>query len=108
MVMGPADWGAIERLKTSDDAYLIGNPFGGIVPVMWGLPVVITNQMTSGKFLMADFDGSYRHLSRQGTVIDVGYENDDFTKNLVTIRAERRDGLAVLRPASTRYGDLTQ
>lgn len=107
IIMNPADWGAIERLKTNEGAYLVGNPFGTITPTMWGLPIVVSNAMTAGKFLMADFNTSYEHISRMSTVIDIGFVNDDFTKNLVTIRAERRDGLATIRPASTRYGDLT-
>lgn len=107
IIMNPADWGAIERLKTNEGAYLVGNPFGTITPTMWGLPIVVSNAMTAGKFLMADFNTSYEHISRMSTVIDIGFVNDDFTKNLVTIRAERRDALATIRPASTRYGDLT-
>jgi len=37
-------------------------------------------------------------------VIEMGYVNEDFTKNLVTIRAEERLGLAVDRPAGVYYG----
>ena len=107
VLMNPADWGAIERLKTSDLAYVVGNPFGQIVPIVWGLPVVASNNMTAGSFLMADFFTSYEYLSRMSTVVDIGYVNDDFTKNLVTIRAEKRSALATIRPASTRSGTLT-
>ena len=107
VLLNPADWGAIERLRTSDNAYLVGDPFGQITPIMWGLPVVATNSMTSGKMLVADFATSYEYVERSTTVIDVGYVNDDFTKNLVTLRSEKRGALAVIRPASTRYGDLT-
>lgn len=107
VLMNPADWGAIERLKTQDLAYVVGNPFGTIVPVVWGVPVVVSNNMTATKFLMADFATSYEHIARQSTVVEVGYVNDDFTKNLVTIRAEKRSALATIRPASTRFGSLT-
>ena len=107
VLMNPADWGAIERLKTQDLAYLVGNPFGTIIPVVWGVPVVVSNNMTATKFLMADFGTSYEYVSRQSTVVEVGYVNDDFTKNLVTIRAEKRAALATIRPASTRFGSLT-
>ncbi|MEH6478203.1 MAG: phage major capsid protein, partial [Sneathiella sp.] len=106
ILMNPADWGEIERLKDTNDAYLVGNPFGTITPILWGLPVVLSNAMTAGKFLMSDFITSYDHVRRQGTIIDVGFENDDFTKNLITIRAEKRAALATIRAASTRYGDL--
>ncbi len=108
VLLNPSNWGAIERLKTSDNAYLVGNPFGSIVPVMWGLPVVVSNNMTADKMIVADFANAYEHLNRQGVAVDLGFVNDDFTKNLVTIRAERRDALATLVPAASLYGDLTQ
>jgi HK97 family phage major capsid protein len=108
IIMNPADWGALERLKDGvNGGYLVGNPFGTITPILWGLPVIVTNSMTSGKFLIADFATSYEYAERQSTVIDLGFVNDDFTKNLVTIRAEKRGALATIRPASTRFGDLT-
>ncbi len=107
VIMNPADWGAIERLKTSDAAYVVGNPFGTITPMVWGLPVVLSNNMTSGSFQMADFATTYDHLLRSGTVVEMGFVNDDFTKNLVTMRAEKRTALATLRPASAYFGALT-
>ena len=107
VIMNPADWGAIERLKTSDAAYVVGNPFGMITPIVWGLPVVLSNNMTAGSFQMADFATTYDLLRRQGTVIEMGFVNTDFTDNLVTIRAEKRAALATLRPASALFGALT-
>lgn len=107
ILMNPANWAAIERLKDQQDRYLIGDPFGMITPILWGLPVVVTNSMTANKLLVADFATSYEYVERQSTVIDLGYVNDDFTKNLVTIRAEKRGALATIRPASVRYGNLT-
>jgi HK97 family phage major capsid protein len=107
ILLNPSNWGAIERLKTQDLAYLVGDPFGQITPRMWGLPVVASNSMTANKLLVADFATSYEYAERQTTVVDVGFVNEDFTKNLVTIRAEKRGALATIRPASVRYGDLT-
>lgn len=107
ILLNPSNWGTIERLKATDGAYLVGDPFGQITPIMWGLPVVASNSMTANKLFVADFMTSYEYVERQTTVIDIGFVNDDFTKNLVTIRAEKRGALATIRPASTRYGDLT-
>ena len=106
-ILNPADWGEIERLKTSDAAYVVGNPFGTITPILWGLPVALSNNMTSGSFHMADFETTYDYLMREGTTVELGFENDDFTKNLVTIRGEKRAALATLRPASALFGPLT-
>ena len=106
VIMNPADWGAIERLKTSDAAYVVGDPFGAIVPRVWGLPVVLSNNMTSGSFQMADFATTYDLLRRSGTVVEMGFDGNDFTKNLITILAEKRAALATLRPASALFGAL--
>jgi hypothetical protein len=36
----------------------------------------------------------------------MGYVNDDFTKNLITLRAELRAALAVYHVPAVQYGDL--
>ncbi len=105
-LLNPADWSEIERLKTNEGAYLVGNPFGSITPIMWGLPVAVSNNMIKGSFICADFATSYDYLTRSATTVELGYVNDDFTKNLVTIRGEKRSALATNRPASVRYGPL--
>jgi len=108
IIMNPADWGAIERLKDTTNSYIIGNPQGYVGPVLWGLPVTVTNAMTAGKFLVAAFDIAYMAWDRQGTVVEM-FEQDDVNvqKNLVTIRSEKRGALASYRPVSARYGSLT-
>ncbi len=111
IIMNPADWGAIERLKvnsTADARYVVGNPQGQIGAVLWGLPVVITNAMTAGKFMTAAFDIAYQAWNRQGTVVEMfEQDSDNVQKNLLTVRAERRGALATYRPASSEYGFLT-
>lgn len=106
LMLNPADWGNIERLKTTQETYLVGNPFGQITPILWGLPVVLSNAVPLGYLHMADYATSFDLARRQNTVVDVGYDSDDFTKNLMTIRAEKRSALATLRPASAYYGEL--
>jgi len=107
LILNPTDWSVIERLKDSQGKYIVGDPFGTIIPMMWALPVAISNNMTAGKFHMAAYTTTFDHLDRQQTMVELGFVNDDFTKNLVTMRAEKRTALATLRPASARYGDLT-
>jgi HK97 family phage major capsid protein len=107
IIMNPADWGAIERIKGNDEHYVIGNPQGTIGRVLWGLPVVVSNTMTAGKFLLAAMQAAYLVLNRQGTVVEMYTQDEDnVQRNLVTILAEARLGLAVYRPLAVRYGDL--
>lgn len=110
IIMNPADWGAIERLKVgaSDNRYIIGSPQNMLGPMLWGLPVVVTNAMAAGYFLVAAFDICAQVWNRKGVVVEM-FEQDDTNvqKNLLTIRAESRLGLAIYRVASIKYGALT-
>jgi HK97 family phage major capsid protein len=108
LMLNPATWGAIERKKDDNERYVVGNPFGAIVPVMWGLPVVVTNSITAGKLLIGAFDVAAMVFGRESVSVEMSNSNDtDFVKNLITVRAEERLALAGLRPASILYGDLT-
>lgn len=112
--MNPADWGTIERIKrgASDDGYVAGDGAGlsyiqgGMTPTIWGIPVVLSNSVASGKFYIGD-SSAFMLFVREDVNVNVGFENDDFTKNLVTILAEMRGALAVFTPAAVHYGDLT-
>lgn len=113
--MNPADWGAIERIKedSSSNAYAAGGGAalsyinGGMTPLIWGLPVVASNDVASGKFYMLD-SNAIQLFMRQGATVEM-FEQDDTNvqQNLLTIRAELRAALASFVPAAIRYGDLT-
>lgn len=109
VIMNPADWGGIERIKrgTGDAAYVIGNPSNPMGPTIWGLPVVLSNNMTAGSFIVAAFDVAYQVWNREGTTVEF-FEQDgnNVKENLLTIRAEGRKALAIYRPASAYAGLL--
>lgn len=97
-VLHPTDWTGIELLKDADGRYIIGNPQGTVTPTMWGLPVVTTKAMAAGTFLAGAFQLGAQVFDRWDARVEVGYVNDDFTRNMVTILAEERLALAVYRP----------
>lgn len=106
IVMNPADWGRIELTKDADGRYIIGNPQGTISPTLWGLPVVTTPAIATDKFLTGAFRLGAQLFDRWDARVEVGYVNDDFIRNLVTILAEERLALAVYRPQAFIYGDF--
>lgn len=106
IVINPADWGWVELLKDTTGRYIIGNPQGTIGATLWGLPVVATPAMTIDKVLVGAFRTGAQIFDRWETTIEAGYENDDFTKNLVTILGEKRLALATYRPGAFIYGDF--
>ncbi|MGL4681260.1 MAG: phage major capsid protein, partial [Plesiomonas shigelloides] len=97
VIVNPADWGAMERVRegAGTGQYLYGGPglAAGMNP--FGLRVVLSNNMAVGKFLVGALRQSAVVYNRQGATVEMGYVNDDFTKNLITIRAEERLGLGV-------------
>ena len=108
VILNPADWGKIEREIGTDGQYLLGDPKAGALAQIWGLPVVLTNAMTAGKLMVGAFDIAAQVFNRQGVAVEASEsDGDNFTKNLVTLRAEARLALAVYRPASIVFGDLT-
>lgn len=107
IVLNPTQWAAMELLKDTTGRYIIGNPQGNLAPTLWGRPVVATQAMTTDKFLVGSFKMGAQVFDREQANVQVSTEDsDNFVKNLVTIRAEERLGLAVFRPESFIKGDL--
>lgn len=110
VMLNPADWGAIERIKngTGDDRYVIGNPASSLGAVLWGLPVVVSAAVPSGTAIVGDFTRAYQVFNRMGTIVEM-FEQDDTNvqENLVTIRAELRGCLATYVPAAVQAGAIT-
>jgi HK97 family phage major capsid protein len=109
VIVNPADWGAMERTRegVGSGMYLYGAPgtFAGVNP--FGVRVVLSNNMPVGKFLIGALNQATMLYNRQGATIEMGFINDDFTKNLVTIRAEERLGLGVEKPTAILFGNFS-
>lgn len=107
IVLNPIDWAEIETLKDSQGNYIIGDPRGQIEKRLWGLPVVDSDAIAAGKFMVGAFNMAAQVFDREDANVQVSTEDrDNFIKNAVTIRAEERLALAVTRPESFVYGNL--
>lgn len=106
VIVNPADWSATELLREGNGtgAYLYGAPGTNAGGSPFGVQVVMSNHMPEGFFLIAAMRSSATIYQRSGAVIEMGYVNDDFTRNLVTIRGEERLALGVERPSGILYG----
>jgi hypothetical protein len=96
IVMNPTDWANIRLLRTVEGIYLWGNPSETGADRIWGLPVIQTTNLTAGNAIVADW--TYSELvTREGVNIQVGYINDDFTRNLQRIVCEIRAAFLIYR-----------
>ncbi|MFW8567062.1 phage major capsid protein [Orrella sp. 11846] len=108
IVLNPIDWARIELTKDEEGRYILGNPGSGAQPLLWSLPVVSTTAIVQDQFLVGAFSLGAQVFDRQDAEVLISTENDkDFEKNMVTIRAEERIGLAVYRPESFVEGSVT-
>jgi HK97 family phage major capsid protein len=107
IIMNPMDWARMELLKDTTGRYIIGNPQGVIGAALWNRPVVTTQAIAVDKFLAGAFQMGAQVFDRWQARVEVATDNeDDFTKNMVTILAEERLALAVYRPEAFIYGDF--
>lgn len=107
-VLNPIDWAAIELTKDGEGRYIIAQPVNGSVARLWGLPVVETQAMTQNNFLTGAFSMAAQIFDRMEIEVLLSTENeDDFVKNMVTIRAEERLAMAVYRPEAFVTGQVT-
>ena len=119
LILNPRTWTALTLLKDTQKRYLLGGPGSQTSKSLWGIPVVTTSAIASAsaasgttpatpaKYLLADFSLGSAILDRQELVVDIDRTQDDFIKNLLTIRVERRLALAILDKKAIAGGDLS-
>lgn len=92
VVLNPIDVAKLQLSKTLDGAYAY--PIFYIDPVtsqpkIANLTIVSTTFMAVGSFLVGDMSRDYLKI-RENMNITFGYENDDFTRNMISIICETR------------------
>ena len=104
LLLNPTDWCKVLCSKNVNKDYLIP----GIVDIptqrIWGIPVILSGNVEAGKFHMGDFFAGGKVIERSGIAVEMDREGDDFTKNLMTLRVERRLDFAVVQPKALAYG----
>lgn len=108
IVMTPTIWKLLRIGKDQTNKYYGGGYFAALHGEnIWNLPIVLSNQLTADHIIVGAFDTCASLVSKaEGVTIEaVNTDQDDFIKNLMTVRAECREKLAVRRPAG--FVDIT-
>jgi HK97 family phage major capsid protein len=106
IILNHLDWFSMLSLKDGTGRYLSSGPFGPANPrLLWDLPVAPSLAIPSGHFLVGNFNIAAQIFDRLDAEVLISTENsDNFVRNLITLRAEKRLALAVKRPAALIYG----
>lgn len=104
IILNTSDWFAMLGIKDGDGRYISGGPLANVPERVWRLPIVWTNVMPAGEFLVGAFETAATLYDREDATVELGYEGDDFIRNLLTILGEQRLAFAVKRPEAIIHG----
>jgi HK97 family phage major capsid protein len=109
VVLHPADWWGIRLTKDGFGRYILGDPQAQVRPSIFGLDVVVTTSIAQGTFLVGSGSPVAAEIrDRMGLVVEISTEDsDNFRRNLITVRAEKRLATVVKRSASFISGTFT-
>ena len=101
IVINPTDWYTLRIGKDGESRYYGGGYFGEqAVPNLWGIPVCVSTAVNAGTIVVGAFKTCASVVTNGGVRVEAtNSDQDDFIKNLMTIRCEERLALAVRRPA---------
>jgi HK97 family phage major capsid protein len=91
IILNPADAAAMELQKASTGEYVYPMfvPQADGITRVKGVPVVVNPGVPSGDYYIGDFTKAQLRM-REDLNVQVGYINDDFTRNMMTVLAEAR------------------
>lgn len=89
IILNPAHYQYLQTASNANRDYYGGGPFvNGVLPRIWGVPVIQSNKLDVGDEVAIIGDGRMAEVrDRQEGTIDVGYINDQFVRDMKTIRA---------------------
>lgn len=110
VLVHPYDWETIVLSKATDNQYIWAMVQNAQVPRLWGVTVIETEacQAFEGdateerNILVGDFTRGAALFDRMQSSVQVGWINDQFIRNMRTLRAELRAGFGIWRPRAFR------
>jgi HK97 family phage major capsid protein len=109
-LLHPYDWEIIEVLKATDNKYIWSVVTEAGVSRLWGVPVIETEacqdftgaETEARNLLVGDFTRGATLWDRMLSTVSVGWQDDQFVRNMRTILAELRAAWAIRRPKAFR------
>ena len=107
IILNPADWFQIQMIKDTQGRYVFGAPQESAMPMIWGIPVVATNSMTQGKFMVLDSRRAGYIADREDATVKISDSHSDFfVRNMVAILCEERMAFVSAQSGAVIYGTL--
>lgn len=107
ILLNPKDWTALSRLKDGQKRFILGGPQSVANKVLWGVPVKTSAAMTRTKYVLGNLTLGATIYDRQALEVAMSEsDGSNFTQNLITLRVERRLGVAHEQPAAVYGGDF--
>lgn len=109
ILLNPTDFAAIDiELFTTAAGQTRFSVDSNGTPRLFGKPVIESVGMTADQVAVGSFAQGCMIHDREGVIVEMSESDaDNFTNNLITLRAERRLALATEVPAAIRAGTLT-
>lgn len=101
VVLNPADYEEFQTIADANDRYYGPGPFSaGLIPTLWGLPVVESEGITAGTSLVGDGTMAAVVDRMEARIYTTDSHADYFIRNIFVILAEERVALPVFRPSA--------
>jgi len=108
LILNPVDWGTLETAKGTDGHYIwVTVPNGGDSR-LWRVPVVVSNAVQQGDFLLGDWTMGATLYDREQMSVRVSESHADlFVKNGVVILGEERAAFGIELPKAFTKGNFS-
>ena len=97
VVIHPTDWQGVRLMQDADKRYIWGHPSMPGPEMVWGVPVVKSQQIVVNTALVGGFTEHTELVERQGIELALGYVASQFRAGMQTIRCGMRVVLVIYR-----------
>ena len=105
VLLHPTTWHAIRSKRATGGEYVAGGWDAPAGARIWGAPVVTSAAATAGQAIVVD-TSQVALIDRMAPIVEAGLDGDDFSKNLITLRAELRAATAIFSPTAVQKWTL--